>query len=317
MPRTTCILKLSLLANVLMVSVPAQAVSWEWLTPSFPGGNERDLGLQIGLGDPLRHTGTLSLLPENVYSDGWSMFENGSFGQGGNARITYDHRASVLVAPALPAGDESPATPASAQLGMSSYLLGSVNNGPQDVLMRNNAFTGPAKVNTTVVQAFKLQADQGESLGSPVMVNYSALFQFGVSAGASTKMAGSGSLHGPTGASLFTVEHNGTALLSHGADPDAGYAWGDAGSVLARIGDTFAIAASVSAWLSVLHEDFSIGYQSAGFSPSLNVTLQAEPVPEPETWAMLLAGLGLTCLRLRAARRIGRPSLKSAYEIRM
>jgi hypothetical protein len=28
------------------------------------------------------------------------------------------------------------------------------------------------------------------------------------------------------------------------------------------------------------------------------------PVPEPETWAMLLAGLGLTCLRLRSARRI-------------
>jgi hypothetical protein len=299
MPHTTRILKLSLLASVLMVSVPAQAVSWERLAPSFPGGNERDLGLQIGTGAPLRHTGTLSLLPENVYSDGWSMFENGSIGQSGNARITYDHRASVLVAPAVPVGDETPATPASAQLDMSSYLLGSVNNGPQDVLMRNNAFTGPAKVNTTVVQTFKLQADQGETLGSPVMVSYSALFQFGVIAGASTKMAGSGSLHGPTGASLFTLERNGTSLLSHEADPDTGYAWGDGGSVLAQIGDTFVIAASLSAWLSVINEDFSPGYQSAGFSPSLNVTLLADPVPEPETWVMLLAGLGLVGLMAR------------------
>lgn len=284
---------------VLAVPVSAGAVTWELLTPNFPGGNERDLGLKIGEGDPLLHTGTLSLLTDNTYPDGWSMFENGSFGQGGNARITYDHRAGVLVTPAMPASDETPATPASAQLSMSSYLLGSVNNGPQDVLMRNSAFTGPAKVNTTVVQAFKLQADPGETLGSPVMVSYSALFQFGAGAGASTKMAGSGSLHGPTGASLFTMEHNGTSLLSHGADSDIGYAWGDGGSVLAQIGDTFVIAASVTTWLNVLNQDFSLGSQSAGFTSLLNVSLLAEPVPEPETWAMLLAGLGLVCWTAR------------------
>ncbi|MEW5788003.1 MAG: PEP-CTERM sorting domain-containing protein [Pseudomonadota bacterium] len=44
--------------------------------------------------------------------------------------------------------------------------------------------------------------------------------------------------------------------------------------------------------------DESLGVQQSAY-PGTQVSLTLAPVPEPETWAMLLVGLGLTALRLR------------------
>lgn len=147
------------------------------------------------------------------------------------------------------------------------------------------AALAPAKL----TQSFSIVAGAGEAAGMPVMVTLNAWADHGADSNAAIDMANT---------SNFLVWVNGDVVASDSKDT-LGHSDGF-WHFNARIGDTVTIQAVNESEFSVAglalnSGDMPYAYVTGEFGATLNVAA----VPEPETWAMLLMGVGLVGLRIR------------------
>lgn len=147
------------------------------------------------------------------------------------------------------------------------------------------AALAPAKL----TQSFSILAGAGESAGMPVMVTLNAWADHGADSNAAIDMANT---------SNFLVRVNGDVVASDSKD-DLGYSEGF-WHFNARIGDTVTIQAMNQSEFSVSGLALNGGDMPyANVTGEFGATLNVSAVPEPETWAMLLMGVGLVGLRIR------------------
>jgi len=203
---------------------------------------------------------------------------------GGNAiDLGLTHEAHVQTSAG---GDPASAT---ARLRTSASLDNAVINTP-------TTFSAVGLAPATLRQDFILTPELGESLGMPVYVSLSGhLHQDAyLSAGLSAYLYSSGALY-----------LNGMPILSAG--PFSGPASGSAHllTFVAHLGDILTVEMFNTTQIGAANLALAIGAMPEALAyGDLGAQLSISPIPEPETWAMLLAGLGLVGLQLRRKPRI-------------
>ena len=148
----------------------------------------------------------------------------------------------------------------------------------------------------TLRQEFILTPELGETLGMPVYVSIGGHVHqnAALSTGLSAYLLSSAAFY-----------LNGIPLLSAG--PISGPASG-AGHLLtfvANLGDILTVELFNTTQIGAANLALAVGAMPEALaSGDLGAQLSISPIPEPETWAMLLAGLGLVGLQLRRKPRI-------------
>ena len=186
--------------------------------------------------------------------------------------------------------------------GTGSYATDGVN-----VTVKNDAFNQPAYADVWVKQSFRILPGLGESVGDAVQISVAA-DTFLHAYNTNPKLVQDAILDGLPGVP-FKITYNGTDLVSLPSAIHTGQTYFSSSiynaTFLGQIGDVIGFQGpTVFAHLTIPGETFNNGEKwdanvMASFYGSVGVT----PVPEPETWAMLLAGLGLVGLVLRRQRR--------------
>ncbi|OYY93513.1 MAG: hypothetical protein B7Y41_12220 [Hydrogenophilales bacterium 28-61-23] len=177
--------------------------------------------------------------------------------------------------------------------GSGAYSADGVN-----VTVKNDAFDQPAYADVWLQQSFRILPGPGESDGQAVRISISAdtFLHYG---GSDARLVQDAILDGLPG-SPFKITYNGADLVTL---PGAIHTGQNiySGSFVGQIGDIIGFEGpTVFAHLTLPNVTFNSGEDwqvnvMAGFYGSVGVT----PVPESETWAMLLVGLGLVGWALR------------------
>lgn len=141
------------------------------------------------------------------------------------------------------------------------------------------AATAPARL----YQTFMLLADPGEWIGMPALVTLDAILQHNQDGSAGINMANHTS---------FVVYHNGSVVVA-GSKDDAGFE-GGYWQFNAMLGDTITVQATNESSFEIEGMNLDAGDQPYAFvDGDAFATMHVAAIPEAETYAMLLAGLGL------------------------
>jgi hypothetical protein len=275
--------KHSLLFTLILAGAAgtAQAATWNLETSTIQGlrvGAVSFDGLPAGV-----HLGNVT---DDLNSVGLDWHAAGSWRSltaslGGNA-IDYhlQHEADVQ---AVSAGDPSTA----------SLTLAAVAGLDNPSITLPTVLSAVALAPVQVDATFLLQPEAGETDGMPVYVTFWGGYKH--------QSAGEG--HSPFLSTGYSLYHNDVLL-------DGGLFTGLGEQEVARtfhaaIGDRFRLVVAHTAQASVAGLPLTPGVEGAVWSiGEAGARLTVSPIPEPETWAMLLAGLGLVGLQLRRKPRI-------------
>ncbi|MCU0842136.1 MAG: PEPxxWA-CTERM sorting domain-containing protein [Thiobacillaceae bacterium] len=143
-----------------------------------------------------------------------------------------------------------------------------------------------ASVHTITGQSFRILPELGEADGDPVWLSLNAAFNRYTDADGATAHD-----------FLVSLDLNGGNLFSYlpqSFEDSVNFGVG------ARIGDV--VTLNIQSWVeaAVPQEGFLAGELPELLAVSAHTaSMTLSPIPEPETWAMLLAGLGLVGLQLR------------------
>jgi hypothetical protein len=223
----------------------------------------------------------------------WRSFE--ALSGGNSATVSLSHAAAVQL---TQSGSPGVDLRANARL--------TVNTG---TTIDRLAITTPTSLSAAAIatsglrQDFNIAPVVAGTEGKPVFVTLSAWFDHGLDL--------DGSFAGTAGAgfasSSFDVYLNGVRI-----DRDA-TGWGRGGDAIptftAYIGDT--VSVRLSNTTQFIPVNLSLGAGALGFASTFGeavMALQISPVPEPEAWAMLAAGLGLIGWRLRRRQAVRQPA---------
>lgn len=156
------------------------------------------------------------------------------------------------------------------------------------------SFGGGTTTATFALPSFSILANAGYTLGGPVVASLGNITYFQNGTGASTAMTATGSVS-VNGGAAGTLPSS--ALAQTVITPSFGY-FADATSVSTGGFTSFAVSgASITLTASSAAGSFaSIGAQPQN---KLKFEFTAAPVPEPESYALLLAGLGAIGLVVR------------------
>lgn len=140
-----------------------------------------------------------------------------------------------------------------------------------------------------VMQDFVIAPDLGESTGMPVFVTFSAYYD----------QAANDAGFDPYLSSSYRLYLNGS-LLESDVQTGAGAGGGTGLTFAALIGDTLSLDLINTTQLGVAGMALLAGDKAEAWAyGEAGAALTLSPIPEPETWAMLLAGLGLVGLMAR------------------
>jgi hypothetical protein len=174
------------------------------------------------------------------------------------------------------------------------------------VNIKNDAFDQPAYADVWVRQSFHILPSPGEKVGDAVLISVGASTFLNAS-NIDPKLVQDAILDGLPGQG-FKITHNSSDLVSlPGAIHTSQIIYSS--SFVGEIGDVIGFEGpTVFARLTIPDVTFNDGDGwNANVTASFYGSVTVAPVPEPEVWAMLLAGLGLVGLRLARSRenRIG------------
>lgn len=274
-------LSLSTLALASLVSLNAQAASWS-LGDTTAAGTRFGIAALNDEGDALFGPITSDLNDIGVDSVAVGSWDGLTAVSGGNSiDLSVSHEA---YAGTSYFGDDSTAF-------VDLFTSAALDNATivDDGVNLDAAALAPAKL----TQSFVIQAGAGEWVGMQALVTLYAWADHGVTSNVDV---------GPSNFSSFMVWVNGDVVASESKD-DAGYADGY-WQFNALIGDTVTIQAInesefAFSGMALNNGDDPYAYVSGEFGATLNVVA----VPEAETWAMLLVGLGLVGMQLRRRTR--------------
>jgi len=280
MKTTPTLIALGLLA----LSSGAQAATWT-LGDTTLGGlrvgavsfDGLPAGVEIGnLTDDLN-----DVFPTYVAAGSWRSFTAAWGGNTIDVGLTHEANVDTSVG-----GD---ASVAHARLMTSAVLENAVITQP-------TTFSAVALAPASLKQDFILTPELGEALGMPVYVTLGGSY-------AHTATLGTGLSAYLFSSAAFYL--NGNPLLTVGPLSGVG---GDAGNLLtfvANLGDTLTVELFNTTQIGAANLALAMGALPEALADGqLGVQLSISPIPEPETWAMLLAGLGLVGLQLRRKPRI-------------
>lgn len=270
------ILTLSALALAGSLSLPAHAAIWTL-------GDSSVSGLRVGAVTFNGQSAGVELgdLSDDYYDMGLDYVAAGSWRDttaslGGNSvDLHLSHEAYVYAAQP---GD---AATASVQLLTSAGLNNAQITAPA-------ALSAVALAPASVQQDFIITPELGESLGMAVAVTFSPYYEHSAEA----------SGFNPYLSSSYELYLNGDLLDYDSAN--GGGAGGLSWNFLAHIGDTLSLHMlnTVQVGVSGLAVDVGATPEAWAYGEA-GASLSISPVPEPETWAMLVMGLGLVGLRMR------------------
>ncbi len=270
------ILSLTTLALAGLVSWNAQAAIWTLGDTTVSGlrvgavtFDGQSAGVELGdLGDDYYDMGL-----DYVAAGSW---RDTSASLGGNSvDLHLSHEAYVNAAQP---GDSATAT---VQLLTSAGLDHAVITSP-------TTLSAVALAPASVIQDFVITPELGESLGMAVAVTFSPYYSHAAEADG----------FNPYQSSSFELYLNGDLLdydSANGAGA-GGYSW----NFLAHVGDTLSLHMLNTVQVGVSGLALDVGATPAAWAyGEAGASLSISPVPEPETWAMLIMGLGLVGLRIR------------------
>lgn len=159
-----------------------------------------------------------------------------------------------------------------------------------------SSFGGGTTTATFALPSFSILANAGYTLGGPVVASLGNITYFQNGTGASTAMTATGSVSVNGGAAVTLPS---SALAQTVVTPSFGY-FVDAASVSTGGFTSFAVnGASIT--LTASSSAAAGSFASIGAQPQnkLKFEFTAAPVPEPESYALLLAGLGAIGLVVR------------------
>jgi hypothetical protein len=280
MKTTPTLIALGLLA----LSSGAQAATWTLGDTTLGGlrvGAVSFDGLPAGveIGNLTDHLN--DVFPTYVAAGSWRSFTAAWGGNTIDVGLTHEANVDTSVG-----GD---ASVAHARLMTSAVLENAVITQP-------TMFSAVALAPASLKQDFILTPELGEALGMPVYVTLGGSY-------AHTATLGTGLSAYLFSSAAFYL--NGNPLLTVGPLSGVG---GDAGNLLtfvANLGDTLTVELFNTTQIGAANLALAMGALPEALADGqLGVQLSISPIPEPETWAMLLAGLGLVGLQLRRKPRI-------------
>jgi hypothetical protein len=171
--------------------------------------------------------------------------------------------------------------------GIGSYAIPGTT-----VTVKNDAFNQSAYADVWVQQSFRILPGPGESDGDPVLISVGA-DTFLNASNFDPKLVQDAILDGLPGQG-FKITHNSTDLVSLPSAIRTSQTI-YSGSFAGQIGDVIGFQGpTVFARLTIPGETFNSGDTwNASVSASFYGSVGVAPIPEPEAWALLLAGLGL------------------------
>lgn len=262
---------LSALALAGAVSLPAQAASWTL-------GDTTVSGLRVGVVafDGLPAGVEIGNLTDDLNAIGVDSVAVGSWRDltaslGGNSLdIHLSHEAYAFAADG---GD-----PATASLRLSTYA--GLDNA---AIASATLFSASVQAPASLTQEYKIAAGLGESVGDSVLITFAPAYAHDAMApgGFTPFMLGS-----------YDLYLNGDLLdYDSATGPGAG---SDSWNFLAKVGDTVTLRMLNTAQVGVAGLALAAGATpEAWVYGEAGATLSISPVPEPETYALMLAGLGL------------------------
>jgi hypothetical protein len=280
MKTTPTLIALGLLA----LSSGAQAATWTLGDTTLGGlrvGAVSFAGLPAGVEIGNLTDDLNDVFPTYVAAGSWRSFTAAWGGNTIDVGLTHEANVDTSVG-----GD---ASVAHARLMTSAVLENAVITQP-------TTFSAVALAPASLKQDFILTPELGEALGMPVYVTLGGSY-------AHTATLGTGLSAYLFSSAAFYL--NGNPLLTVGPLSGVG---GDAGNLLtfvANLGDTLTVELFNTTQIGAANLALAMGALPEALADGqLGVQLSISPIPEPETWAMLLAGLGLVGLQLRRKPRI-------------